>query len=145
MVRRAHLVAVVCVALCWFAPGSAGEVQVAVASNFARTLRELALDFEESTDDRVLISSGSTGKLHAQIANGAPFEVFLSADKNSPRRLEQNGQAVAETRFTYALGRLALWSARPGIVDGTQAVLREGRFRHLALANPRTAPRRCNC
>lgn len=140
MVRRAHLVAVVCVALCWFAPGSAGEVQVAVASNFARTLRELALDFEESTDDRVLISSGSTGKLHAQIANGAPFEVFLSADKNSPRRLEQNGQAVAETRFTYALGRLALWSARSGIVDGTQAVLREGRFRHLALANPRTAP-----
>jgi molybdate transport system substrate-binding protein len=140
LVRSAHVVAIVCVSLCGFAPGSAGEVQVAVASNFAGTMQELALDFEQSSDDRVLISSGSTGKLHAQITHGAPFDVFLAADDNSPRRLEQDGRTVAESRFTYALGRLALWSARPGVVDDSQTVLEEGQFRHLALANPRTAP-----
>ena len=140
MVRTAHVVAIVCVSLCGIAPGSAGEVQVAVASNFVGTLHELAQDFEATTDDRVLISSGSTGKLHAQITHGAPFEVFLAADEDSPRRLEQDGQAVADTRFTYALGRLVLWSARPGVVDDGQTLLTEGKFRHLALANPRTAP-----
>lgn len=140
MVRRAHLVAIACISFCWFASGSADEVRVAVASNFVRTLHELTRDFEATTKDRVLISSGSTGKLHAQIANGAPFEVFLAADVDSPRRLEQDGHAVAESRFTYALGRLALWTNRPGTVDGTQTLLTRGTFRHLALANPRTAP-----
>ena len=140
MVRTAHVIAIVCVSLCGFVPGDAGEVQVAVASNFVGTLHELALDFEATTDDHVLISSGSTGKLHAQITHGAPFEIFLAADGNSPQRLEQEGQAIADTRFTYALGRLALWSARSGVVDDGQTVLQEGKFRHLALANPRTAP-----
>lgn len=140
MVRRAHLVAVAWVSLCWFAPAGAGEVRVAVASNFVRTLNELSRDFEATANDSVLISAGSTGKLHAQIANGAPFEVFLSADADSPRRLEQDGHAVAESRFTYAVGRLALWTTRPGIEDVSRSVLEEGSFRHVALANPRTAP-----
>jgi molybdate transport system substrate-binding protein len=140
LVRRPHLVAIACVSLCWFAPGDAGEVRVAVASNFVETLQELTLDFEAATGDRLLISSGSTGKLHAQISSGAPFEVFLAADANSPRRLEQDGSAVAETRFTYALGRLALWTARPGTGDLDRSVLKQGKFRHIALANPRTAP-----
>ena len=103
MDRWARVVAIV---LVWFfgtGVDTAGEVRVAVASNFAPTLHELTRDFERTTDDRVLISSGSTGKLYAQISNGAPFEIFLAADAARPRRLEQDGTAVAETRFTYAL------------------------------------------
>ena len=140
MVRTAHVATIVCVSLCGLAPGNAGELQVAVASNFVGTLHELAQDFETTTDDRVLISSGSSGKLHAQITHGAPFEIFLAADGDSPALLEQDGQAVADTRFTYALGRLALWSPRPGTIDDGQTVLHKGEFRHLAMANPRTAP-----
>jgi molybdate transport system substrate-binding protein len=138
--RWARVVAIVLVWFCGTGVDTAGEVRVAVASNFAPTLHELTRDFERTTDDRVLISSGSTGKLYAQISNGAPFEIFLAADAARPRRLEQDGTAVAETRFTYALGRLALWSAHPDVVDGTDAALREGGFRHIALANPRVAP-----
>jgi molybdate transport system substrate-binding protein len=136
----ARRVAFALVSVGWIGLVAAGEVRVAVASNFAPTLHELTRDFEKTTKDRVLVSSGSTGKLYAQIINGAPFEIFLAADVARPRQLELEGAAVEQTRFTYALGRLALWSPRPAVVDGTDAVLREGGFRHIALANPRTAP-----
>ncbi len=113
---------------------------MAVASNFADTLERLAAAFESSSGHRVLASAGSTGKLYAQITNGAPFEVFLAADTLRPRLLEQRGAAVAGSRMTYAVGRLVLWSAQTDLVDGRGAILGTGQFRHLALANPDTAP-----
>lgn len=122
------------------ARSAAGEVHAAVAASFAEPARELAAEFERRTGHRVLLSTGSTGKLYAQISHGAPFEVFLAADAERPRRLEAEGLAVAGSRFPYALGRLALWSARPGLVDPEGRVLAEGSFRHLAIANPKTAP-----
>ena len=140
MDHRARLFALALFSICWTGLVAAGEVRVAVASNFAPTLHELTRDFEKATEDRVLVSSGSTGKLYAQISNGAPFEVFLAADVARPRKLELEGAAVEQTRFTYALGRLALWSTRPDVVDDTGAVLRLGGFSHIALANPRIAP-----
>ncbi len=115
------------------------SVHVAVATNFAPTCRVIADSFTTATNYEVVISDGSTGKLFAQIENGAPYEVFLSADAARPRNLEVGRTAVASTRFTYALGRLALWSARDGFVTG-EAVLRGDAFRHLAIANPALAP-----
>lgn len=126
-------------ALLWLAaPAQAGEVHVAVAASFAEPLRAIAQAFETETGDAVVVSEGSTGKLYAQIVNGAPFEVFLAADAERPRRLLAAGNAVAGTGFAYALGRLALWSADPARVSGPAAL--HGAFRHLAIANPELAP-----
>ncbi len=121
-------------------PALAGEAQVAVAANFAVPLRQLAEDFARHSGHTLRVSSGATGKLYAQIVNGAPFEVFLSADSATPERLEKEGQVVAGSRYTYAVGRLVLWSAQAGVVDAEGQVLEGGAFRHLALANPKTAP-----
>lgn len=118
----------------------ADEVQAAVASNFLAPMQRIAAAFERDTGHRVRLSSGASGRLYAQIVNGAPYELLLSADAEIPARLEAQGLAVAGSRFTYAVGRLALWSARPGFVDSRGEVLRGGGFRHVALANPRTAP-----
>ena len=118
----------------------AGEVQVAVAANFTAPMQALARQFEQATGHRVVVSFGATGQLYAQIQHGAPFELFFSADASTPQKLEQEGLAVAGSRFTYAIGSLVLWSAREGYLDGTDAVLRAGRFRHLAIADPQTAP-----
>ncbi len=118
----------------------ADEVRVAVAANFAPVLLQLAEPFAAATGHRLLISGGSSGKLYAQIAQGAPFDVLLSADAERPRRLEAEGLALAGSRFTYARGRLALWSPKPGVVDDRGDVLRRGQFKRLALANPRIAP-----
>lgn len=118
----------------------ADEVRVAVAANFAQTLTALAEAFTAATGHRVLASTASTGKHYAQIRNGAPFEVFLAADAERPARLEAEGLSVPGTRFTYAVGRLVLWSPRPGYVDADGAVLNQEAFRHLAIANPKTAP-----
>lgn len=117
----------------------AAEVHVAVAANFATPARHLAAPFLRETGHRVALSSGSTGKFYAQIKSGAPFEVLLSADEATPRRLEEDGLAVPGTRFTYATGRLALWSARPNLPMG-EALLRKNDFQRLAIANPRLAP-----
>ena len=117
----------------------ADSVHVAVATNFAPTCRAIADAFTAATKHEVVISDGSTGKLFAQIENGAPFEVFLSADAERPRKLEAGQHAVAGTRFVYAVGRLVLWSARDGFVTG-EAVLRGDAFQHLAIANPELAP-----
>ncbi len=117
----------------------ADPVHVAVATNFAPTARAVADAFTAETRHDVVISDGSTGKLFAQIENGAPFEVFLSADVERPRKLEAAKLAVAGSRFVYAIGRLALWSARAEFIAG-DAVLRGDTFRHLAIANPELAP-----
>ncbi len=118
----------------------ADTVQVAVASNFAGAMEQIAAGFEKETGHKAEIASGATGKIYAQIKNGAPFEVFLAADEVTPAKLEEEGLAVAGSRFTYAIGRLVLWSSRPDYVDGDGKVLRKGDFAHLALANPKTAP-----
>ena len=116
------------------------EVHVAVAANFAGTLQTLAAEFTKDTGHHVQIVPGATGTLYAQIQNGAPIDILLAADEDTPRKLEVEGQSVAGTRFTYALGRLVLWSARPGFIDPAGDVLRNGHFQHLAIANPRVAP-----
>lgn len=134
-----HLV--LCATLLVACAGVGAEtVRVAVAANFAATLQPIAAEFEKDTGHKALLSTGATGKFYAQIRNGAPFDVLLSADAETPALLEASAAAVAGSRFTYALGRLVLWSARPGVVDDQGALLRRGDFSHLALANPKTAP-----
>ncbi len=118
----------------------AADVQVAVAANFTAPMQKIAADFERATGHRAQLAFGSTGKFYAQIRNGAPFDVLLAADDETPARLEKEGVAVAGSRFTYSIGRLALWSARAGYVDDQGAVLKQGAFRHLAIANPKLAP-----
>jgi molybdate transport system substrate-binding protein len=118
----------------------AEEVRVAVAANFAAPMKAIAAQFENDTSHTVAVSTGATAKFYAQIQNGAPFDVFLSADSDTPARLEKEGLAVPATRFTYAVGRLALWSARPGFVDAQGDVLKSGNFSKLALASPKLAP-----
>ncbi|CAI2717280.1 molybdate ABC transporter substrate-binding protein [Nitrospina watsonii] len=114
---------------------------VAVASNFLGPFQHIAKAFEAETEHRARIVSGSTGKLFAQVVHGAPFDVFLAADAKRPELLEEQQLAVTGSRFTYAIGRLTLWSADPKGIDGDGAsVLKRGTFRHLALANPKTAP-----
>lgn len=128
-------------AACAFAgPALAAEVKVAVAANFAGPAREIAARFKARTGHDATLSFGSSGQFYAQIANGAPFGVFLSADRERPERAEAEGLAVAGSRFTYAVGRLVLFSKTPGLVDGRGAVLKSGRFSKLAIADPRTAP-----
>ena len=132
--------ALVCLALLFAAPVHADEIQVAVAANFAAPMQKIALEFERDSGHKALLAFGATGKFFAQIVNGAPFDVFLSADDETPARLAKEGHALGASRFTYAIGRLVLWSARPDKVDGHGKILKNGDFRHLALANPKTAP-----
>jgi molybdate transport system substrate-binding protein len=118
----------------------AETINVAVAANFVSTFKALKSTFEHTSGHTLRVSSGSSGRFYAQIKNGAPFDVFFSADQTTPARLEVEELAVAGSRFTYAVGALALWSANPDlVVDGAQ-VLRRGEFNKLALANPRLAP-----
>ena len=121
--------------------GHTEEVLVAVAANFAEVIEVLQPLFEAETGHTLVATTGSTGKLYAQIVASAPFDVLLSADALTPERLEAEGAAVAGTRFTYAIGKLALWSADATLLDGDgAAVLEAGDFRHLAIANPDLAP-----
>lgn len=126
--------------LTFSATSLADEVQVAVAANFTAPIKAIASAFEKDTGHRVVASFGATGQLYAQIQHGAPFEVFFSADDSTPAKLESEGLGVAGTRFTYAIGSLVLWSAKAGYVEGDGAVLKANQFRHLAIANPKTAP-----
>ncbi len=118
----------------------ADEVQVAVAANFTGPMQVIAPLFERDTGHKLALSFGATGKFYAQIANGAPFEVLLAADDETPARLVKDNLAVTGTPFTYAIGTLVLWSAKPGFVDDKGEVLKKAEFKHLALANPKTAP-----
>jgi molybdate transport system substrate-binding protein len=116
----------------------AAEVQVAVAANFTAPMQKIAALFEADTGHKAQLAFGSTGRFYAQIKNGAPFDVLLAADDETPAKLEREGQGGG--RYTYAIGQLVLWSKRPGLVDGQGDVLRSGRFDKLALADPRLAP-----
>ncbi|QYX54509.1 molybdate ABC transporter substrate-binding protein [Pseudomonas sp. S07E 245] len=118
----------------------ADEVQVAVAANFTAPIQAIAKDFEKDTGHKLVASFGATGQFYAQINNGAPFEVFLAADDSTPAKLEQEKQTVEGSRFTYAIGTLALWSAKPGYVDAQGEVLKTNDYKHLSIANPKTAP-----
>ena len=118
----------------------ADEVQVAVAANFTAPMQQIAAQFEKDTGHKAVLSFGATGKFYAQIVNGAPFELLLAADDETPARLEKDGQGVPGSRFTYAIGKLVLWSADPALVDAKGEILKKGSFRHLAIANPKTAP-----
>ncbi len=125
-----------------FALGNAfaDEVQVAVAANFTAPIQALAANFEKDTGHKLIASYGATGQFYSQIKNGAPFQVFLAADDATPARLESEGETVPGSRFTYAIGSLALWSAKEGFVDDKGDVLKKNAFKHLAIANPKTAP-----
>lgn len=118
----------------------ADEIQVAVAANFTAPMRQITAQFEKDTGHKAILSFGASGKFYAQIVNGAPFEVLLSADDRVPAKLEKEGLAVDGTRFTYAIGKLVLWSAKPDLVDAKGEILKSGKFKHLAIANPKTAP-----
>lgn len=129
------LLALLCVA-----PANAEEARVAVASNFVQPMRALSEAFSKRTHHRTVVISGATGKLYAQVKNGAPFDVLLAADEKTPRAIEDEGLAARGTRFTYAVGKLVLYSAQPNFVDAHGEVLRAKRFEHLAIANPKLAP-----
>jgi len=136
MKRLAGLLATLVIA----AGAHAGEVQVAVAANFTAPMQQIAAAFAQDTDNKAVLAFGATGKFYAQINNGAPFEILLAADDETPARLDREKQTVPGSRFTYATGRLALWSARANYVDNQGKVLQGGSFAHLAIANPKAAP-----
>jgi len=142
MLARRPLMAVLAAGLAMLIGGEAlaAETRVAVAANFTEPAKAIAAKFEARTGHKATLSFGSSGQFYTQIANGAPFEVFLSADAERPTRAEAEGLALAGTRFTYATGRLVLWSRTPGLVDGKGAVLARGGFEKLAIADPKSAP-----
>ncbi|MEO5339276.1 MAG: molybdate ABC transporter substrate-binding protein [Magnetococcus sp. MYC-9] len=119
---------------------TADEVQVAVAANFTAPMKIVAANFEKETGHRAMLAFGATGKFYAQIKNGAPFEILLAADQETPIRMEQDGLVVPGSRSTYAMGKLVLWSSMPDFVDDKGGVLKRGTFQHIALANPKVAP-----
>lgn len=119
---------------------AADDVQVAVAANFTAPMKRLAAQFEKESGHKVVLSFGATGKFYSQIVNGAPFDVFLAADDATPLKLEKERAAVAGSRFTYATGKLVLWSAQAGLVDARGEVLKKGDFKKIAIAAPKLAP-----
>lgn len=135
-----RLLSLVLFCVATFPQARAAEVAVAVAANFAAPMRVLARTFESQTGHRLTTAFGSTGGFEAQIRNGAPFDVLLAADDTTPARLERDALAVAGSRFTYATGRLALWSVDERLVDPQGEVLRSGAFDRIAIANPKLAP-----
>jgi molybdate transport system substrate-binding protein len=121
-------------------PATADEIQVAVASNFASPIKHLAQKFEETTGHKVTLVFGATGRHYAQIINGAPFDAYFAADQKRPQRLEKSGLTQPQSRFTYAIGKLVLWSPRSDFIDPQGNILQSGKFTHLAIANPALAP-----
>jgi molybdate transport system substrate-binding protein len=128
------------VALVAGASARAADVQVAVAANFTEPAKEIAAAFEAKTHDHLVLSFGSSGQFYTQVTQGAPFEVFLSADADRPARMEKEGLGVPGSRFTYAVGRLVLYSRTPGLVDDKGAVLAKGSFNKISIADPTAAP-----
>jgi molybdate transport system substrate-binding protein len=129
----------------FLAVAHAGEVTVAVAANFTAPMQKIAQAFEQDTGHKAQLAFGSTGKFYAQIKNGAPFAALLAADDETPERLDKEGLAVTGTRFTYATGRLALWSKSPNLVDDKGEVLRSPNLdklgiQKIAMADPKLAP-----
>lgn len=140
MWRLSRLLLGLTVAFSWASAALAGEVKVAVAANFAEPARVIAARFQARTGHTATLSLGSSGQFATQIMNGAPFDVFLSADRERPEALERQRLAVADSRFTYAIGRLVLFSRTPGLIDSKGAILARGGFEKLAVADPATAP-----
>ncbi|PCI26228.1 MAG: molybdate ABC transporter substrate-binding protein [SAR324 cluster bacterium] len=118
----------------------ADKIRVAVASNFTGTIRKIAESFEKSTGHKVILIFGSTGKHYAQIKHGAPFDAFFAADARRPKLLEKEGVALPGSRFTYAIGKVILWSPQKNYVDIEGKTLEQKEFRYLSLANPKLAP-----
>ena len=118
----------------------AAEVKVAVAANFTAPMKVIAEAFERDTGHKAVLSFGATGQFYAQIKNGAPFEILLSADDETPLKLEKEALGVTGSRFTYAIGKLVLWSKNPQLVDNKGDVLKTNSFEKIALANPKLAP-----
>jgi molybdate transport system substrate-binding protein len=141
MTHRVSRLAPLClISLLTLGTAQADEVQVAVAANFSAPIQAIAADFEKDTGHKLVASYGATGQFYTQIKNGAPFEVFLSADDTTPQKLESEGATVKGSRFTYAIGTLALWSAKAGYVDAVGQVLKDNQYQHLSIANPKAAP-----
>ena len=139
--RRAILAGLIGLAAAWgAAPALAADLQVAVAANFTEPAKEIAQAFKAATGHTATLSFGSSGQFYAQMAHGAPYEVFLSADADRPQAAERDGLGVAGTRFTYAVGKLVLFSKTPGLADAGEAVLKGGRFAKLSIADPAAAP-----
>lgn len=122
------------------APGRTADTSVAVAANFTEPAKEIATAFHKATGHTATLSFGSSGAFYTQIANGAPFQVFLSADADRPKKAEADGLAVPGSRVTYAVGRLVLYSTKPGLVDPGGRVLARGGFDKIAIADPAAAP-----
>ena len=120
-------------------PTLAEPVLVAVAANFVPPFREIANEFETASGHNIRVVAGSSGNFYSQIKNGAPFDVFFSSDMERPKLLEDEGLGVKDSRFTYAIGRLVLWSPNPDLIKGEET-LRSKKFKRLAFANPKTAP-----
>ncbi|AGZ35964.1 molybdate ABC transporter substrate-binding protein [Pseudomonas sp. SWI6] len=139
-IRLSHLAVTALASLVSLNSAWADEVQVAVAANFTAPIQAIAKDFEKDTGHKLVAAYGATGQFYAQIKNGAPFDVFLSADDSTPAKLEHEQEIVPGSRFTYAVGTLALWSAKEGYVDAEGEVLKKNDFKHLSIANPKTAP-----
>ena len=123
----------------------AEELRVAVASNFYPTMKKIVDLYELKKTNlnnphKVILISGSSGKHFAQIINGAPFDIFFSADEEKPRLLEKQGKVEPDSRFTYAKGKLVLWSPRNDFVDSSGEILKQDDFKFLAIANPKIAP-----
>ena len=126
---------------CVMSSGSyAAEVLVAVAANFAAPMQKIAPLFEKDTGHKAILSLGATGSFYAQIKNGGPFQILLSADDETPLKLEKEGFGVVGSRFTYATGKLVLWSKQIGKVDDAGQILKTGGFQRLAMANPKLSP-----
>ncbi len=142
MIKVIKIVLMYAALLAWSGGGQAiaAEIRVAAASNFNIAMNSIARAFENETEHKVLLSFGSTGKHYAQIRNGAPFDVYFAADTRRPKLLEIEGRAIAGSRFTYAVGKVVLWSPQAGYVDQAGKILEHGDFRHLAVANPKLAP-----
>lgn len=117
----------------------AGSARIAVASNFAPTMKKLAAIYQANSGHQLQLAFGSTGKHYAQIHHGAPFDAFFAADARRPQLLESEGKTIANSRFTYAIGQLVLWSSQPSLIND-DSVLDTAAFRHLAMANPKLAP-----
>lgn len=144
-ITRKRLVAALAVTLAGLtltaaAPAFADDVPVAVAANFTEPVKEIAAAFQARTGHHLVLSFGSSGQFYTQITQGAPFQVFLSADAERPQRIEREGLGVPGTRFTYAIGQLVLYSKQPGLVDQGGAVLSRGSFNKISIADPAAAP-----
>ena len=140
MIARIFATSLVALSALIAIPALAADTHVAVAANFTEPAKAIAAGFEKATGHKAILAFGSSGAFYTQITQGAPFEVFLSADAQRPAKAESEGLAIPGTRFTYAIGKLVLYSATPGLVDRKGAVLNSNRFDKVAIADPKTAP-----